>query len=130
MGLLDSLLQEKKKPSPRMTTQNPQSLIKKLVPTWRFLKQTSPEKYGSGPIGLMKNAWGEVSEVVVCAGFAAFSIVGIYLNYLEEKRTNYATNKAYKEFYTVYRPDDPRIARVKEEWFANGAPPMTSSKHM
>ena len=28
-----------------MSTQNPQSMIKKLVPTWRFLKQTSPEKW-------------------------------------------------------------------------------------
>ena len=44
-----------------MTTQNPQYIIKKLVPKWRFWKQTSPEKYGTGPIGLMKNLYGEVS---------------------------------------------------------------------
>ena len=82
-----------------MSTQNPQSMIKKLVPTWKFLKQTSPEKweimneicwvhitvvvchnfrefasdewiesinscvtrYGTGPVGLLKNFWGEVT---------------------------------------------------------------------
>ena len=49
-----------------MTTQNPQYIIKKLVPKWRFWKQTSPEKYGTGPIGLMKNLYGEVSPNLLC----------------------------------------------------------------
>ena len=44
-----------------MSTQNPQYMVKKLVPQWRFWKQVSPEKYGSGPVGLLKNLWGEVS---------------------------------------------------------------------
>ena len=43
-----------------MSTQNPQYMVKKLVPQWKFFKQTSPEKYGSGPIGMLKNLWGEV----------------------------------------------------------------------
>merc|ERR1712080_518174 len=110
------------------SSQNPQSLIKKLVPTWRFFKMTSPEIYGTGPVGLLKNFWGECSSIAICAGIAAFSIVGLYCNYLEEKRTNYTTNEPYKRYYTVYRPDDPRIAKVKEEWFEKGAPPMTSSR--
>ena len=46
-----------------MSTQNPQYMVKKLVPTWRFWKQTSPEKYGSGPLGMAKNLWGEVRAV-------------------------------------------------------------------
>ena len=45
---------------PIMSTQNPQYMVKKLVPVWKFWKQTSPEKYGSGPIGMAKNFWGEV----------------------------------------------------------------------
>ena len=43
-----------------MSTQNPQYMVKKLVPQWKFFKQTSPEKYGTGPVGLLKNLWGEV----------------------------------------------------------------------
>ena len=43
-----------------MSTQNPQYMVKKLVPQWKFFKLTSPEKYGSGPVGMMKNLWGEV----------------------------------------------------------------------
>ena len=46
-----------------MSTQNPQYMVKKLVPTWRFWKQTSPEKYGSGIAGMAKNLWGEVRAV-------------------------------------------------------------------
>ena len=44
-----------------MSTQNPQYMVKKLVPHWKFFKQTSPEKYGSGPVGMLKNLWGEVT---------------------------------------------------------------------
>ena len=45
-----------------MSTQNPQYMLKKLVPTWKLFKQTSPEKYGTGIVGLLKNFWGEVCE--------------------------------------------------------------------
>ena len=48
-----------------MSTQNPQYMVKKLVPTWKFLKMTSPEKYGTGPVGLMKNLWGEVTMNII-----------------------------------------------------------------
>ena len=51
-----------------MSTQNPQYMVKKLVPAWRFWKQASPEKYGTGPVGMLKNLWGEVSEVYVIIG--------------------------------------------------------------
>merc|ERR1711874_807672 len=122
--LLDSLLQEKRV----MSTQNPQYMVKKLVPQWKFFKQTSPEKYGSGPIGMLKNLWGECSEMVLCGGIAVFSVIGTYYKYVNDKETKSLTNKPYKDFYTVYRPDDPRIERLRQEWFENGAPPMTSAK--
>merc|ERR1719500_1453683 len=89
-------------------------MIKKLVPTWRFLKQTSPEKYGTGFVGLAKNFWGEGSEVALATCLGIFSLTGIYLYHLEDNKTGYSINKAYKDHYTVYRPDDPRIARIKE----------------
>eukprot|EP00088_Acartia_fossae_P018250 TRINITY_DN20523_c0_g1_i1.p1 TRINITY_DN20523_c0_g1~~TRINITY_DN20523_c0_g1_i1.p1 ORF type:complete len:114 (-),score=26.85 TRINITY_DN20523_c0_g1_i1:70-411(-) len=111
-----------------MSTQNPQYMVKKLVPHWRFWKQASPEKYGSGPVGLLKNLWGECSEMVLCGGIALFSIGMMYYKYQEDKKTGASSNKPYKEYYTVYRPDDPRISRLRQEWFQNGAPPMTSVK--
>ena len=45
-----------------------------------------------------------------------------------ELLTKATTNKPYKEYYTVYRPNDPRIQRLRQEWYQNGAPPMTSAK--
>jgi len=46
----------------------------------------------------------------------------------EQGSTEHSDDKAYKEHYTVYRPNDPRIARIKEEWMEGGAPPMTSTR--
>jgi len=103
-------------------------MVKRLVPQWRFLKLTSPEKYGTGPIGLLKNAWGESSEVVLTTGIALFSLGMMFYKFHENKETELYTNKPYKQHYTVYRPDDPRIERLRQEWFKNGAPPMTSAK--
>merc|ERR1719221_827674 len=49
-----------------MSTQNPQYMVKKLVPQWKFFKLTSPEKYGSGPVGMMKTC-GESAAKWFCA---------------------------------------------------------------
>ena len=40
--------------------QGPRYMLQRLVPKHRYNKLTEPEKYGSGPIGLLKNLWGEV----------------------------------------------------------------------
>ena len=57
-----------------------------------------------------------------------FSLGAIYYKYLDDLETKSHSNKPYKEYYTVYRPNDPRIQRLREEWFKNGAPPMTTAK--
>jgi len=111
-----------------MSTQNPQYMLKKLVPTWKLFKQTSPEKYGTGIVGLLKNFWGESSEVAIAAMIFVGSSISIYTMYVNDKETKYFTNKPYKQYYTVYRPDDPRIENLRKEWYKNGAPPMTSTK--
>ena len=67
-----------------MSTQNPQYMVKKLVPQWRLLKMTSPEKYGSGPIGLLKNAWGEVSKV----SLLVMSIISIKTRHALDELSN------------------------------------------
>jgi len=111
-----------------MSTQNPQYMLKKLVPKWSLLKQTSPEKYGTGLVGLCKNAWGEASEVVFAGFIFIGSGIGLYMINEQDKRTKYYSNKPYKNYYTVYRPDDPRIDALRKEWYENGAPPMTSAR--
>jgi len=107
---------------------HPRQFIQKLVPKWKLLKRTEPEKYGTGMVGLAKNAWGECSEVVVALGIAVFSGVAWYRNYLRNCETGYNRNKPYKHYYTVYRPDDPKILKLREEWFETGGPTITSSR--
>ena len=70
----------------------------------------------------------QCSEFVLCSGIALFSMGLIYYKYCEDLETKGSTNKPYKEYYTVYRPNDPRIQRLRQEWYQNGAPPMTSAK--
>ena len=70
----------------------------------------------------------QCSEFVICGGIGLFSVGMIYYKYLEDLETKATTNKPYKEYYTVYRPNDPRIQRLRQEWYQNGAPPMTSAK--
>jgi len=101
--------------------------IQRLVPKWKLWKQMNQEKYGWGVAGFAREAWAEGSEVVICGGIALFSVIGFYFSYMDNKETGRITNIPYKSYYTVYRPDDPRIATLKEEWFKNGAPPMTTS---
>lgn len=64
----------------------------------------------------------------LCFGIAMFSVGYMYYSYCEDKKTHISTNRPYKEYYTVYRPDDPRIERLRQEWYKNGAPTMTSTK--
>jgi hypothetical protein len=110
------------------SSQHPKSFILKTIPKWRLLKRTEPEKYGTGLVGLAKNAWGEASEVCFGVFVGLIGCVGFYMHYQENKRTGYITNKPYKDYYTVYRPDDPRILKLREEWYKNGAPTITRSR--
>merc|ERR1719219_689488 len=58
----------------------------------------------------------------------AASVVGIYMTYLEEKKTHAWTNMPYKNQYMVYRRDDPWIEKLRAEWYEKGAPEMTTTK--
>jgi len=107
-------------------TQGPRYMYQRLVPKWRLWKLSEPEKYGSGPIGLLKNAYGE-QPTVCLAMFIGFLGVCKYINnYYENARTGCYDNRAYKRYYTVMRPDDERILKFRSEWFENGAPPTTA----
>ena len=41
--------------------------------------------------------------MVICGGIALFSVGMIYYKYTSDKENGFATNKPYKEYYTVYR---------------------------
>merc|ERR1719445_1652233 len=77
---------------------------------------------------LVKSFWGECSEVAVGLVIATVGCGLVYRSWLKDQETGYGHNKPYRTIYTVYRPDDPRIAKLRSEWYENGAPPMTSSK--
>ena len=42
-------------------TQGPKYMLQRVVPKWRLWNLNDPAKYGKGPIGLIKNAYGEVN---------------------------------------------------------------------
>ena len=44
-------------------TQGPKYMLQKVVPKWRLWNLSDPAKYGKGPIGALKNAYGEVSVI-------------------------------------------------------------------
>ncbi|XP_076257022.1 NADH:ubiquinone oxidoreductase subunit A3 [Rhynchophorus ferrugineus] len=66
-----------------------------------------------GLIGLIKKGWNEIPEVM---GSCVVGLIGLGLtaNALYHYYANDGNNRKYKEIYTVYRHDDPRVAKLKE----------------
>ncbi|XP_071450898.1 uncharacterized protein NdufA3 [Hetaerina americana] len=66
-----------------------------------------------GVVGLLKRGWNEIPEVIASSGIAilglALGVSGLYIYYSKD-----GDNKRYKNEYTVYRPDDPRVKLIKE----------------
>ncbi|CAL8132566.1 unnamed protein product [Orchesella dallaii] len=62
---------------------------------------------------LWKQGWNEIPEVM---GASFYALIGIGLygfsNYRYYKEERY--NRRYKTRYTVYRPDDERVARIRK----------------
>jgi len=108
-----------------MSTQTPRYMYQKLVPKWKFLKINEPEKYGKGPLGLIKNLYGEQPTVCFFFIFGACGIVKLVSAFYEDQKTGCFTNLPYKKYYTVMRPDDERMMKLREDWFVNGAPVIT-----
>ena len=50
-------------------TQGPKYMYERLVPKWKAWRLSEPEKYGKGFIGLLKNAYGEVSDTIIQQGW-------------------------------------------------------------
>ena len=50
--------------------------------------------------------------MVICGGIALFSVGMIYYKYTSDKENGFATNKPYKEYYTVYRSVSNHISCI------------------
>jgi len=112
------------------TTQGPKYMYQRLVPKWRALRLNDPEKYGTGPIGLLKNAYGEQPTVCFCMLFGLVGVIRFMFAYKEEVENHTYSNLPYKKHYIVMRPDDVRVKKLKAEWFENGVPPMTKTANI
>lgn len=66
-----------------------------------------------GLIGLFKRGWHEIPEVVGSTFFlfAGLGFVGASLYLYSQKDGD---NRRYKDQYTVYRHDDPRVCKIKQ----------------
>ncbi|XP_056643521.1 uncharacterized protein LOC130449605 [Diorhabda sublineata] len=66
-----------------------------------------------GLVALIKRGWNEIPEIM---GSSVFGIAGvgltIYSVYLYYQKDG--DNRRYKEQYTVYRHDDPRVDKIKQ----------------
>ncbi|KAG5684531.1 hypothetical protein PVAND_013759 [Polypedilum vanderplanki] len=64
--------------------------------------------------GLLMRGWNEIPEVLASGALGLFGIglatVGVYRYY-----KNDGDNRRYKMSYVVYRPEDPRAARVHKD---------------
>jgi len=74
-------------------------------------------------VQLWKQGWNELPEIMGSSMFALFGIgIGIYSvrRYYKEELYNHR----YKDLYLVYRPEDPRAARIRS---FSDSPQKTSS---
>lgn len=81
-------------------------LYKPLYEKFRFFPSATPEKYGGS---ILKNAMAEVPELIACVPYMVF-VFGV-LGYHWYKNDP-DTEKPFKPYYSVIRPDDPRIKYI------------------
>lgn len=67
-----------------------------------------------GIIGLLKKGWNEIPEVMASSVMGLLG-VGIAIFALNKYYADDGDNRRYKERYTVYRHDDPRVERIRKD---------------
>ncbi len=89
--------------------------VKPLFQKWKWIRSADPTPYGNS---WMKEAWAEIPEVVFICGFAlATTATACTYIYWKHTTTDYYSNKPYKMYYTVMRPDDSRVALIKADYY-------------
>ena len=91
-----------------------QGKIQPLIEKYRVIKSARPEKYGGS---YFKNACAEIPEVLFMSIYAVIGAGFVVRGYFKEKNELYYTNKPFKRYYTVFRPDDPRVERIHTEYY-------------
>jgi hypothetical protein len=85
-----------------------------LIDRWRWLKLASPEKYGGS---YLKNAMVDIPECLVATGIFLLSVgVYTYMSYVDRHTERYKY-RPYRDYYTVMRKDDPRVARIHPDYY-------------
>jgi len=110
------------------TNQGPKYMYDRNIPKWRFWNLSEPEKYGRGLMGLIKNAYGEQPMVFTTAVIALFSLGCIVKGINERLKDDNYNLKQYKRFYTIMRPDDPRISLENNQWLYRGKNAVKTSE--
>merc|ERR1711929_46294 len=82
----------------------------KTVEKWRLIQLSEKEKYGNSYFKEMLN---QTPGLAVALGATAVSVgLLVYAHYLQAEHHLWS-NFPYKRRYTVFRPDDPRIERLR-----------------
>lgn len=69
---------------------------------------------GKGLVGLFKQGWNEIPEIIG-SGFMALIGIGLGVTGLYNYHQKDGDNRKYKFEYTVIRHDDPRAANVRKD---------------
>ncbi|XP_046589866.1 uncharacterized protein LOC107226595 isoform X1 [Neodiprion lecontei] len=68
--------------------------------------------FSTSTVSLLLRGWNEIPEIVASSFIAVlglgFGFAGLYVY-----NKNDGSKRKYKFHYTVYRPDDPRVANIK-----------------
>ena len=88
--------------------------MKPLVEKWRFFKMSTPEKYGGSYI---KNAIAEIPEVLFFSFYAVGALGLVAKMVYDQRKYEEFSNRPYKHYYTVMRPDDERVKRIQREYY-------------
>merc|ERR1712029_303396 len=82
-----------------------------VVQRWKIVNLSEKEKFGNSYFKEMLMQTPGVAVFLACqVGVVAMIAYGIHL----QSTPHCFTNKPFKRRYTVFRPDDPRIERLRE----------------
>lgn len=63
---------------------------------------------------MFKQGWNEIPELMLAGILSMFAMAGGFYKLHTIQNTD-VMNKKYKLLYTIMRPDDPRVARIRKD---------------
>jgi len=82
----------------------------KLFEKWQYIQLSEREKFGGS---YAKEMFMQTPGVAIYLGCTAFTAAIMYYTYRAQNIDQRFTNKPFKNYYEVYRPDDPRIEEMR-----------------